>query len=133
MNDHPFTIDAIVVLPEHLHCIWTLPQGDADYKTRWALIKANFSRAIPLGERCSERRRKRGERGIWQRRYWEHVIRDERDFASHADYIHWNPVKHGWARSPGDWPWSSFHAYVRRGIYTVNWTWGVDDSFNGGE
>ncbi len=133
MNDHPFTIDAMVVLPEHLHCIWTLPPDDADYRTRWGLIKANFSRAIPRGERCSASRIKRGERGLWQRRYWEHVIRDERDFANHADYIHWNPVKHGWARRPGDWPWSSFHAYVCRGIYAVNWAWEVDDSVNGGE
>ncbi len=94
-SEHPFEIDAMVVLPEHLHCIWTLPPGDADYQTRWALIKAGFSRAIPVGERRSMSRIKRGERGIWQRRYWEHLIRDNQDFEQHVDYIHWNPVKHG--------------------------------------
>ncbi|NOR51740.1 MAG: transposase [Gammaproteobacteria bacterium] len=118
---HPFNIDAMVVLPEHLHCIWTLPQGDADYGVRWGLIKAGFSRLIPPGERRSKSRTKRGERGIWQRRYWEHLIRDERDFAHHVDYIHWNPVKHGWVKRVEDWPYSSFHAYVRRGIYPADW------------
>jgi putative transposase len=107
---HPFAIEAMVVLPEHLHCIWTLPGGDADYKMRWALIKAGFSRQLPAGERRSESRLKRGERGIWQRRYWEHAIRDDRDFAGHVDYIHWNPIKHGWVERVGDWPHSSFHA-----------------------
>jgi putative transposase len=81
-SEHPFETDAMVVLPEHLHCIWTLPPGDADYQTRWALIKAGFSRAIPVGERRSASRIKRGERGIWQRRYWEHLIRNDRDFES---------------------------------------------------
>jgi putative transposase len=92
-NDHPFKIDAIVILPDRLHCICTLPAGDADYKTRWTLIKAGFSRAIPSGEKRSRSRAKRGERGIWQRRYWEHLIRDDRDYRRHVDYIHWNPVK----------------------------------------
>ncbi len=118
---HPFGIDAIVILPEHLHCIWTLPQGDADFAVRWTLIKAGFSRQIPPGERCSKSRLKRGERGIWQRRYWEHLIRDERDYRKHVDYIHWNPVKHGWVTRARDWPHSSFHAYVRRGTITVDW------------
>ncbi len=121
MNHHPFTLDAIVVLPDHLHCIWTLPPDDADYKTRWALIKAGFSRTIRPGERISESRRKRGERGLWQRRYWEHLIRDEKDFEHHADYIHWNPVKHGWVKRAMDWPYSSFHAYMRRGVYPDDW------------
>ena len=94
-KDHPFVLDAIVILPDHLHCIWSLPAGDADYKMRWALIKAGFSRAIPLGEKRSSSRIKRGERGLWQRRYWEHLIRDERDFQNHVNYIHRNPVKHG--------------------------------------
>jgi REP element-mobilizing transposase RayT len=92
-KDHPFKIDAIVVLPDHLYCIWTLPDGDSNYKTRWALIKAGFSRKIPTMERRSKSRNNRGERGIWQRRFWEHMIRDERDFCRHADYAHWNPVK----------------------------------------
>ena len=118
---HSFHIDAITVLPDHLHCIWTLPAGDSDYKTRWALIKSGFSRGIPPGEKCSRSRMKRGERGIWQRRYWEHMIRDDRDYQRHVDYIHWNPVKHGWVNRVRDWPHSSFHAYVRRGALPHDW------------
>lgn len=132
-SEHPFEIDAMVVLPEHLHCIWTLPPGDADYPTRWALIKAGFSRAIPAVERRSMSRIKRGERGIWQRRYWEHLIRDDPDFQRHVDYIHWNPVKHGWVRRVKDWPHSSFHAYVRRGIYPANWACEPKEIIDGGE
>ena len=132
-NAHPFEIDAIVVLPDHLHCIWTLPEGDSDYKTRWALIKAGFSRGIPPGESRSRSRVKRGERGIWQRRYWEHLIRDDRDFRHHVDYIHWNPVKHGWVSRVRDWPHSSFHGYVRRGIVPVDWAGDPDDSLEFGE
>jgi putative transposase len=125
-TNHPFVLDAAVVLPEHMHCIWTLPAGDSDYKTRWALIKAGFSRALPAVERRSQSRAKRGERGIWQRRFWEHLIRDERDFARHVDYIHWNPVKHGWVKHAQDWPYSSFHLYVRRGIYPADWAGDAD-------
>jgi len=101
-NSHPFNIDAMVVLPDHLHCIWTLPPNDADFKTRWALIKAGFSRGIPDGENRSRSRIKRGERGIWQRRYWEHLIRDERDYHWHLSYIPCNPVKHGWVNRVRD-------------------------------
>ena len=90
----PFDIQAMVVLPEHLHCIWTPPQDDADFGTRWALIKVDCSRAIPGGQRRSESRAKRGERGMWQRCFWEHLIRDETNLARHMDYIHFNPVKH---------------------------------------
>jgi len=86
----PFRIDAFVVLPDHLHGIWTLPEGDDDFATRWMLIKAGFSRHLPAGERRSASRRRRDERGIWQRRYWEHAIRDDRDFAAHIDYVHFN-------------------------------------------
>ena len=118
---HPFVIDAIVILPEHLHCIWTLPSGDTAYAKRWGLIKAGFSRAIPTTERRSVSRVKRGERGIWQRRYWEHLIRDEQDFKHHVDYIHWNPVKHGWVNRVADWPHSSFLSYVRQGVYPLDW------------
>ncbi|MBI1887425.1 MAG: transposase [Nitrosomonadales bacterium] len=89
---HPFVIDAIVVLPEHMHAIWTLPDGDSDFALRWRLIKTVFSRGLPLGEHCSSSRRSKAERGIWQRRYWEHLIRDEADFSRHVDYIHINPV-----------------------------------------
>jgi len=118
---HTFRVDAAVILPEHLHCIWTLPPGDSDFSTRWGLIKGNFSRAIQKGERRSPSRVKRGERGLWQRRFWEHLIRDESDFRRHVDYIHWNPVKHGWVERVVDWPHSSFHAYVQRGLYVDNW------------
>ena len=132
-SEHPFEIDAMVVLPEHLHCIWTLPPGDTDYQTRWALIKAGFSRAIPGGERRSTSRIKRVERSIWQRRYWEHLIRDDQDFERHVDYIHWNPVKHGWVRRVGDWSHSSFHVYVRRGLYPVNWACELKEAIDGSQ
>jgi putative transposase len=118
---HPFDIDAIVVLPEHLHAIWTLPTDDADFATRWMLIKAGFSRQIPPVEHRSPSRVTKGERGIWQRRYWEHLIRDERDFARHVDYIHFNPVKHGHAMRAVDWPYSSIHRYVRLGLVAPDW------------
>jgi putative transposase len=130
---HPFAIDAVVVLPEHLHCLWTLPVDDADFATRWALIKAGFSRQIPAGEGRSPSRVVRGERGIWQRRYWEHRIRDERDFERHVDYIHWNPVKHGWVKRVVDWPHSSFHRFVRQGLYPAEWAGDPDNTVDGGE
>ena len=130
---HPFAIDAIVVLPDHLHCIWTLPEGDSDYAMRWGLIKAGFSRGLAAGERRSESRLKRGERGIWQRRFWEHLIRNERDLQRHVDYIHWNPVKHGWSERAADWPHSSFHAFVRRGFYGNDWAGPPDEAINAGE
>jgi putative transposase len=116
-----FRIDAIVILPEHLHTIWTLPEGDKDFATRWMLIKMGFSRAIPLRERRSLSRASRGERGIWQRRYWEHQIRDEQDFIRHVEYIHYNPVKHGHVPQAADWPYSSFHKYVAAGIVARDW------------
>ncbi len=117
----PFTLDAVVILPDHLHCLWTLPPDDADFSSRWHDIKAHFSRNIPRGEKLSDRRQKKGERGIWQRRFWEHVIRNEQDFERHADYIHFNPVKHGHARRTADWPYSSFGKYVERGVYPLDW------------
>ena len=117
----PFAIEAIVVLPDHLHCIWTLPPGDANYPVRWHDIKSRFAAAIPSGETLSRRRKHKGERGIWQRRYWERRIRDESDFARHADYIHFNPVRHGWAKRAVDWPFSSFHRFVRDGFYEPGW------------
>lgn len=108
----PFHIDAWVVLPDHMHCLWTLPEGDADFPGRWQAIKKGLSKAIPTGEPRSSVMISRGERGIWQRRYWEHTIRDERDYAAHMDYVHFNPVKHGLAQHVVDWPFSSFHRYV---------------------
>jgi putative transposase len=122
----PFTIEAIVILPDHLHCIWTLPSEDADFSTRWHDIKARFAAQISRGERLSARRLKKGERGIWQRRFWEHVIRDEVDYERHVDYIHYNPVKHGHVTRVADWPHSSFHRYVQSGIYDLEWA--ADDN-----
>jgi len=117
----PFDIEAMVVLPDHLHCIWTLPPGDSDFSTRWRRIKGLFAQGLAAGERLSERRRAKKERGIWQRRFWEHMIRDQRDHLVHVDYIHYNPVKHGHARQALDWPCSSFHRFVRAGIYPIDW------------
>jgi putative transposase len=118
---YPFDIVAWVVLPDHLHCIWTLPDGDSDYPTRWRLIKLLFAKGLPKVERRSAIRKKRGERGIWHRRYWEHTIRDERDLNNHIDYVHWNPVKHGLVSAVKDWPYSTFHRYVHAGILPSNW------------
>ena len=97
-SNHPFDTIAWCVLPDHLHAIWTLPDGDHDYSTRWRLIKHGFTRSM-------------GQSGIWQNRFWEHFIRDENDLAAHMDYIHWNPVKHGYVTDPADWPHSSWHRY----------------------
>lgn len=113
---HPFTVEAMVVLPDHLHAIWTLPEGDADFAMRWRLIKAAFSRSLPSGEPVSRSRAGKNERGIWQRRYWEHTLRDDQDFARHVDYIHHNPVKHGHVDRPEEWSYSSIHRMARRDI-----------------
>ena len=118
---HPFTTNAVVVLPDHLHAIWTLPAGDSDFAMRWKLIKEGFSRRLPHGEPRNASRRRRSERGIWQRRYWEHVIRDHGDMASHVDYVHFNPVKHGYASRVAEWPHSSFHRFVRHGLLPADW------------
>jgi putative transposase len=118
---HPFTIAATVVLPDHLHAIWTLPEGNADFAMRWRLIKTAFSDGLPHGERVSSSRARKGERGIWQRRFWEHTLRDEIDFERHVDYIHFNPVKHGHMSRVSDWPYSTFHQMVRLGIYPEDW------------
>lgn len=122
---HPFVVVAMVVLPEHLHAVWRLPPGDADYPMRWSLIKSGFSRRMPKGERVRASRAAKRERGIWQRRYWEHQIRDEADLARHVDYIHYNPVKHGWVARVVDWPHSTFHEYVKRGLVPPDWGGGA--------
>jgi putative transposase len=124
---HPFSVDAVVVLPDHLHAIWTLPPGDADYALRWRLIKTWFSRGLAAGERRSKSRTAKGERGIWLRRYWEHSLRVERDYARHVDYIHINPVKHEHVKRVVDWPYASFHRFVRLGIYPADWSGGNQD------
>lgn len=123
MQKHPFTIDAIVILPDHIHCMWTLPNSDYDYSMRWRLIKSYFSRQCQCrySNKLSESQQKKKELAIWQRRYWEHLIRDENDFTRHVEYIHYNPVKHGLVRAPMHWEYSSFHKYVRNGIYDRQW------------
>jgi len=113
----PFNINAWVLLPEHLHCIWTLPADDMNFSKRWGLIKAKFSKESGGLTRP-----------VWQNRFWEHLIRDDRDLQMHLDYIHYNPVKHGLVESPKDWPPSTFHRYVQKGLYPLNWGEGV--SFN---
>jgi putative transposase len=118
-----FEIDAMVVMPDHLHCIWTLPPGDADFSTRWRLIKTWFTKHFDpvLRPAPSAICQSRHEQAIWQHRYWEHQLRDENDFARHVDYIHYNPVKHGLIGSPIDWPYSSFRRFVEAGIYPPDW------------
>lgn len=122
---YPFQIVAIVLMPEHLHTLWTLPAGDAAYSWRWRWIKREFTRAwLQIGgaeETRSAARLKEQRRGVWQRRFWEHAIRDEADLESHFDYIHYNPVKHGLVQRPRDWPWSSFHRWVHTGHYSIDW------------
>jgi putative transposase len=117
----PFHIDAWVVLPDHMHAIWTLPTGDTDYSGRWREIKKAFAKMLPKTEALSSVRARKGERGIWQRRFWEHTIRDDRDYAAHMDYVHINPVKHGLVTRARDWPHSTFHRFVAQGIYPLDW------------
>jgi len=117
----PFHIDAWVVLPEHMHCIWTLPPGDTEYSSRWRAIKIAFVKSVPKTERRSAVRIARGERATWKRRYWGHTIRDERDYVHHMDYVHYNPVKHGHVEKVADWPYSSFHRLVKAGVYPRDW------------
>ncbi len=112
---HPFTVEAMVVLPDHLHCIWTLPPGDADFSTRWRLVKTWFTK------HCDQTLRPAPTCAVWQPRYWEHLLRDDADFARHVEYIHYNPVKHGYTSAPMDWPYSSFRRYVEGGLYSRDW------------
>ena len=129
---HPFTTDAICLLPDHLHILITLPEDDADYSMRIREIKRLFTRrygstATPSAQRNQSRIQKK-EAAIWQRRFWEHTIRDERDYQNHFDYIHFNPVKHGLVKNVALWPWSSFHRYLRLGVYQQDW--GTDYDVN---
>ena len=118
---HPFEVVAWVVMPNHLHAVWTLPEGDSDFAVRWMLIKQSFARAMPADERVSASRQRRGERGIWQRRYWERLVRNERDLRNCIDYIHFNPVKHRLVACVADWPHSSFHRFVADGRLSPDW------------
>lgn len=121
----PFAIDAWVLLPDHLHAIWRLPPGDADFSNRWRLIKRHVTHACGSrynrSDLLSHRRQTKGQGTLWQQRFWEHLIHDERDYARHFDYLHGNPLKHGLVTRVGDWPWSSFHRWVKEGIYPVDW------------
>jgi putative transposase len=125
-QERPFQIDAIVVLPDHLHAIFTLPPDDADFSGRWRRIKGHFTRQI-IAAGISVGRHPNGEYALWQRRFWEHTIRDDGDFARHVNYIHFNPVKHGLVTRVRDWPYSSFRLYVRRGLLTEDWAGAVDE------
>jgi putative transposase len=125
---YPFRIEAFVVLPDHLHTIWTLPSGDTDFSLRWRLVKSYFSKFLPKTERLSSVRRARGERGVWQRRFWEHLIRDERDFEAACRVCCINPVKHRHVTRVQDWPFSSFHRDVSDGIFPLDWAGDVEQS-----
>lgn len=130
---HPFVIHAWVLLPDHLHCLWQLPEEDADYGLRWSLIKRLTSQAVPSVQGVSLSRRLRREAGLWQRRFWEHRIRDEADYRRHMDYLHWNPVRHGLVERVGDWRWSSYHRLVREGVYPADWGGAADGEGGFGE
>ncbi|MBN2355543.1 transposase [candidate division KSB1 bacterium] len=125
MLELPFECPAICLLPDHLHALWKLPENDADFSTRWRLIKANFTkRYLSSGGTdgyLNRSRIKKNEHAVWQRRFWEHCIRDDKDFTRHFNYIHLNPVKHGYVKSPIDWPFSYFHKYVKMGYYGAGW------------
>lgn len=122
---YPFTTLAIAIMPDHLHAVWQLPPNDSDYSKRWSVIKAGFSKHLPANELRSQSKINKREKGIWQRRFWEHQIRDERDLQQHIDYVHYNPVKHGLVDRVQDWPYSSFHQYVQRGELPIDWAGGV--------
>jgi len=121
----PFSIEAWVLLPDHLHTIWTLPEHDDRIAARWAVIKSYVTKRcrhlFTTKENVSKSRSRRKEGSVWQRRFWEHVIRDDPDFHRHLDYLHWNPVKHGYAKTPMDWPYSTIHRFVAHGLYPPNW------------
>jgi len=119
-RSRPFAVDAVAVLPDHLHIVMTLPEGDADYPNRWRLIKRRFTDGV-MKSGAAVARHQNGEPALWQRRYWEHTIRNEIDFERHVDYIHFNPVKHGLVGHVHDWPHSSFHRYVQEGLLPEDW------------
>jgi putative transposase len=132
-QSQPFSTIAICVLPDHLHAVWELPEGDADFSSRWQKIKSHFSRGRPAAAQRSQSKQARREKGVWQRRFWEHQIRDESDLQKHVDYIHCNPMKHGLVKRVGDWPYSSFHRLVKAGRLPADWAGTVDDMQGVGE
>ncbi len=123
ITKYPMQVDAMVVLPDHIHAIWTLPEDDDNYSIRWQTFKVLFSKSIPKDQQShrSESRINKRELGVWQRRFWEHRIRDETDFQRHMDYIHYNPVKHGYVTKVQDWEYSTFHRSLKLGIYESDW------------
>jgi putative transposase len=127
----PFDIEAVVLMPDHLHTVWRMPEGDSDYSKRWGWLKKEFTKRWLAGggtERPVSKSRGGNRRhGVWQRRFWEHVIRDELDLGRHLDYVHYNPVKHGLVERVIDWPWSSFHRFVHEGRYPPDWGCGAMD------
>ena len=125
-RERPFAIEPIVILPDHLHAILTLPQGNADFPGRWRRIKGHFSSRL-IADGIPIKRHANGELALWQRRYWEHTIRDDGDFARHVDYVHFNPVKHGLVPRVRDWPHSSFHRYMQQGLLPADWVGDFDD------
>jgi putative transposase len=129
-RERPFRVDAIVVLPDHLHAVWTLPSGDDDFSSRWRAIKGRFTRVVS-GLGVAVHRNARGEFDLWQSRYWEHRIRDDEDLQRHVDYCHFNPVKHGHVARPEQWPYSSFHRYVREGVIDPSWAVAPEGEFGG--
>ena len=132
----PFRIDGWVLLPDHMHTIWTLPEGDANFSERWRRIKRHIAVACPAYSRpelLTQRRIAKGQSSLWQNRFWEHLIRDEADLRSHLDYLHGNPLKHGLVQRVADWPWSSFHRYLRHGLYPEDWGGSVDVDLQVGE
>jgi putative transposase len=133
LDTHPFCEVAYCILPDHIHTIWTLPEHDSDYPIRWRAIKGNFSRwyqeLFGLLTVNNESHQKRGEATIWQRRYWEHLIRDDFDYENHMDYIHYNPVRHGLVTRPQDWKWSSFEDHVKNGTYEPDWGYEITPKF----
>ncbi|AXQ28853.1 transposase [Solimonas sp. K1W22B-7] len=129
----PFETIAICILPDHLHALWELPADDSDFSTRWAAIKSGFSHLLPPSPNPGASKQRKREKGIWQRRFWEHQIRDELDLQRHIDYIHYNPVKHGLVPSTADWPHSSFHRYVRKGLLAPDWGGSVEAAGDYGE
>ncbi len=131
---HPFEVDAVCLLPDHLHCLWTLPADDADYSTRWMLVKSHFTRRCAVAQKLPPSRSLRNKRQqtIWQGRFWEHQIRGDKDFERHCDYIHYNPVKHGYVNRVVDWPHSSFHRFVHRETYPPDWGEMTDIMFEDG-
>ncbi|MBI5643291.1 MAG: transposase [Deltaproteobacteria bacterium] len=133
MTQRPFMMDAFVLLPYHIHCIWTLPENDNDFSTRWRLFKTCFTKGCHNKYKNPQTasRVKSGEQAVWQRRFWEHTIVNEDDFIRHVDYIHYNPVKHGLVKSPKEWPYSSFHRYVKDGLYAIDWSAESEIEFEG--